>query len=91
MLTSTEITQETPSPKLTQEFLKKILTKASDHDLIEFNKWVKDGNIKDSQSETSTDTLMLSSKTAKELTVFFNKIAEKFDALFYRDCQPDLF
>lgn len=86
-----EITQGTPSQKLTQEFLEKILTEASDRNLLEFIKCLKDANAEDSNTHAGVDSLMLSPKTAEELTGFLNKIAENLDKLFYEDCQPDRF
>jgi hypothetical protein len=90
MLPLTENTQETPSPKLTQEFIERILTEASACDLIEIVKYFKDENPQDSESHAGADSLKLSSKTAKELTGFFNNIAKNLE-LFYRDCQPGHF
>ena len=90
MLPLTENTQETPSPKLTQEFIERILTEASARDLIEIVKYFKDENPQDSESHAGDDSLKLSSKTAEELTGFFNKIAINLE-LFYRDCQPGHF
>jgi len=90
MLPLTEITQGTPSPKLTQDFLERILKEASARDLIEIVKCFKDKNPQDSESPAGDDSLKLSSKTTEELNGFFNKIAINLE-LFYRDCQPGHF
>ena len=91
MLPLTEITQETLSQQLTQEFLERMLTEASDRSSLKFIEFLNAANEEGSESHAGADSLKLSPKTKEELTGFFKKIAENVDKLFFKDCQTDDF